>query len=252
MGVTEAVTPYDKPDQPTPAPAPASPAPSPEPAFSPSDVRDGAAIVLVVGVAGVLLGLLWAWLAPRVQYVSNGEAVFLRNTESEARIGADGTFFLLSAGFGVLSAAAVFLWRRGGGVPQVVGLVVGSAFAALVGWRMGLWLGPSSDLAAVARRVGKGVPFDAPLELMAHGALLAWPMAAVIVHLVLTALWGPRDPAPTTPLWPAGYYAAPEPADAAPEPADAAPEPAEPADAVPEAYDPSARQPSAPEQPPRP
>ncbi|MGW6710367.1 hypothetical protein ACWGDE_36505 [Streptomyces sp. NPDC054956] len=211
--MTEAVTPYDKADQP-PLPSPSPfPAPSnePEPAVSAADVRDGAAIALVVGVAGLLLGVLWAWLAPRVQYVSNGEAVFLKNTESEARIGADATFFLLSAGLGVLSAVAVFLWRRRGGVPQVVGLVAGSAFAAVVGWRFGLWLGPSSDLVAVARRAGKGVPFDAPLELMAHGTLLVWPMTAVIVHLALTAMWGPREPAPALSMtWPAaGYYAAP-------------------------------------------
>ncbi|MCY0937686.1 hypothetical protein [Streptomyces sp. H34-S4] len=209
--MTEAVTPYEKPDQPQPQPqAPSAPAaPASEPAFSPSDIRDGAAIALVIGVAGVLLGLLWVWLAPRVQYVSNGEAVFLRDTESEARIGADGTFLLLSVGFGVLSAAAVFLWRRSGGAAQVVGLAVGSVFAALVGWRVGLWLGPSSDLVAVARRAGKGVPFDAPLELLAHGALLGWPMAAVLVHLALTALWGKRDPAPEAAVWPSAYYQAP-------------------------------------------
>ncbi|MFF3210517.1 hypothetical protein ACFYYB_07625 [Streptomyces sp. NPDC002886] len=208
--MTEAVTPYDKPDQP-PSESSSAPAaePASEPAFSPSDIRDGAAIALVLGVAGVLLGLLWVWLAPRVQYVSNGEAVFLRDTESEARIGADGTFLLLSVGFGVLSAVAVFLWRRSGGAAQVVGLAVGSVFAALVGWRVGLWLGPSSDLVAVARKAGKGVPFDAPLELLAHGALLGWPMAAVVVHLALTALWGTRDPAPELALWPSGYYQAP-------------------------------------------
>ncbi|MFF1414748.1 hypothetical protein ACFVX6_34115 [Streptomyces sp. NPDC058289] len=207
--MTEAVTPYDKSDQP-PSESPSAPAaPASEPAFSPSDIRDGAAIALVIGVAGVLLGLLWVWLAPRVQYVSNGEAVFLRDTESEARIGADGTFLLLSVGFGVLSALAVFLWRRGGGAAQVVGLAVGSVFAALVGWRVGLWLGPSSDLVAVARKAGKGVPFDAPLELLAHGALLGWPMAAVVVHLALTALWGTRDPAPELGVWPSGYYQAP-------------------------------------------
>lgn len=213
MGVTEAVTPYDKPDQP-PSESPsaataAESAPASEPAFSPSDIRDGAAIALVIGVAGVLLGLLWVWLAPRVQYVSNGEAVFLRDTESEARIGADGTFLLLSVGFGVLSALGVLLWRRAGGAAQVVGLAVGSAFAALVGWRVGLWLGPSSDLVAAARKAGKGVPFEAPLELLAHGALLGWPMAAVVVHLALTALWGTRDPAPELALWPSGYYQAP-------------------------------------------
>ncbi|MCX4777781.1 hypothetical protein [Streptomyces sp. NBC_01264] len=211
--MTEAVTPYDKPDQPPSEPSSAATeagaGPAPEPAFSPSDIRDGAAIALVIGVAGVLLGLLWVWLAPRVQYVSNGEAVFLRDTESEARIGADGTFLLLSVGFGVLSALAVFLWRRSGGAAQVVGLAVGSVFAALVGWRVGLWLGPSSDLVAAARKAGKGVPFDAPLELLAHGALLGWPMAAVVVHLALTALWGTRDPAPEPGVWPSGYYQAP-------------------------------------------
>lgn len=220
--MTEAVTPYDKPDQPE-APSPsASPPPPSEPAFSPSDIRDGAAIALVVGVAGVLLGLLWVWLAPRVQYVSNGEAVFLRDTESEARIGADGTFLLLSVGFGALSAVAVFLWRRGGGAAQVVGLAVGSVFAALVGWRVGLWLGPASDLVAVARKAGKGVPFDAPLELLAHGALLGWPMAAVVIHLALTALWGRRDPAPELVGWSSTYYQAPAyqaPADAPVSPA---------------------------------
>ncbi|WP_405493901.1 hypothetical protein [Streptomyces sp. NBC_00096] len=207
--MTEAVTPYDKPDQPPSAQVLPTPPASSEPAFSPSDVRDGAAIALVVGVAGVLLGLLWVWLAPRVQYFSNGEAVYLRDTESEARIGADGTFLLLSIGLGVLSAVAVFLWRRRGGAAQVLGLGIGSGFAALVGWQLGLWLGPSSDLAAAARRAGKGVSFDAPLELMAHGALLAWPMAAVVVHLGLTALWGPREAAPAMQVWPSTYHQAP-------------------------------------------
>lgn len=168
--------------------------------ITPADVRDGAAVALAVGVAGVLLGLLWAWLAPRVQYVSNGEAVFLRNSESEARIGADGTFFLLAAGLGVLSAVGTFLWRRAGGVPLVIGLALGSCFAALVGWRFGLWLGPSTNLAEAAGKAGKGVPFDAPMQMMAHGVLLVWPMAAVLVHLGLTALWSPRDPEPV-PAW---------------------------------------------------
>ncbi|MFG2620209.1 hypothetical protein ACGFXC_21615 [Streptomyces sp. NPDC048507] len=187
----------------TPPPSP-SDLPKPEAAVTPADIRDGAAVALVVGVSGVLLGLLWVWLAPRVQYVSNGEAVFLRDTESEARIGADGTFFLLALGFGVLSALGVFLWRRRGGVPLVIGLAVGACFAALVGWRLGLWLGPTSDVPAAAARAGKGVPFDAPLQLLAHGALLVWPMAAVAVHLALTAVWGPRDAAPAED-WPGSY-----------------------------------------------
>ncbi|MEU3314026.1 hypothetical protein ABZ716_09100 [Streptomyces sp. NPDC006687] len=170
--------------------------PDQEPAVTPADIRDGAAVALVVGVCGVLLGVLWVWLAPRVQYVAHGQAVFLKNTEGEARVGADGTFFLLSLGLGVLSALAVFLWRRRGGVALVIGLTVGSCFAALAGWRVGLWLGPGTDVAAAAARAGDGVAFSAPLQLLAWGVLLGWPMAAALTHLCLTAAFGPRDPVP--------------------------------------------------------
>ncbi|MFG2709605.1 hypothetical protein ACGFX2_03485 [Streptomyces goshikiensis] len=190
--------------------APASASASAENAITPADIRDGAAVALLAGVAGVLLGALWVWLAPRVQYVSNGEAVFLRNTEGEGRIGSDGTFLLLSAGLGALSAVAVFLWRRRGGVPLVIGLGVGSVFAALVGWRVGLWLGPTSDLVVAAGKAGKGVPFDAPMQLLAYGVLLGWPMVALLVHLGLTAVWGPNDPpAAAAEPW-AGAHTTPE------------------------------------------
>ncbi|MFE9799367.1 MULTISPECIES: hypothetical protein [Streptomyces] len=214
--MTEAVTP----PSPSPSDPPSEALPPEKPdassadsaaaenAITPADIRDGAAVALLVGVAGVLLGALWVWLAPRVQYVSNGEAVFLRNTESEGRIGSDGTFLLLSAGLGALSAVAVFLWRRRGGVPLVIGLGVGSVFAALVGWRVGLWLGPTSDLVVAAGKAGKGVPFDAPMQLLAYGVLLGWPMVAILVHLGLTAVWGPKDP-PAAEPW-AGAYTTPD------------------------------------------
>ncbi|MGK5631334.1 hypothetical protein [Streptomyces sp. URMC 123] len=58
---------------------------------------------------------------------------------------------------------------------------------------MGVWLGPTGNVAAHARSVGKDVIFDAPLQLRAKGALLMWPLAGLGVHLVLTALFGPRD-----------------------------------------------------------
>lgn len=221
MGVTEAVTPQSPFDPP---PSPPEKPGDTAAGITPADIRDGAVVALAVGVAGLLLGLLWVWLAPRVQYVSNGEAVFLRNSESEARIAADGTFFLLSVGLGVLSAVGTFLWRRAGGVPLVIGLAVGSGFAALAGWRFGLWLGSSSDVAAAAAAAGKGMPFDAPLELLAHGALLAWPMTAVLLHLGFTALWTPRDPEPD-PLagWSGYYQPAPPPAERALPPTDTGP-----------------------------
>ncbi|MGW7054025.1 hypothetical protein [Streptomyces sp. NPDC054887] len=169
---------------------------------SSADVLRAAVVVVALTVLGVGLGLLWLWLAPRVPLVSTDKAVFLKNTESEEAIGADGTFVLLALGFGALCAALVFWFNRRGGVPIVVALALGGLLGSLLAWGTGVWLGPTDDVVARAREVGQGVPFDAPLKLGAKGALLAWPMAALLVHLGLTALFGPRDPEPE---WGAPY-----------------------------------------------
>ncbi|MGW7468720.1 ABC transporter permease [Streptomyces xantholiticus] len=160
------------------------------------DLRDSALVLVAVTLAGVALGLLWLWLAPRVPLISNREGVFLKDTEGEAAIGADGTFVLLAVGLGALSAVAVFLFRRRGGMALVLALAVGGLLASLLGWGIGVWFGPPRDVVAHAREVGEGVTFDAYLELGAKGALLAWSVAAMVVHLGLTALFGPRDPEP--------------------------------------------------------
>lgn len=171
------------------------------------DLRDGAVVAAAVTLLGVALGLLWLWLAPRVPLVSDGDAVFLKNSEGEDAIAADGTFVLIAVALGALSAAGVFLFRRRGGIALVIALAVGGLLASLLGWGMGVWLGPSQDVVEHARRVGEGVTFDAYLQLRAKGALLAWPLTAMVVHLGLTALFAPRDPEPvpdpyTAPAWP--------------------------------------------------
>ncbi|MDC2956011.1 AAA family ATPase [Streptomyces sp. NPDC001260] len=165
-----------------------------------TEVREAAVVTVAVALGGVLLGLLWWWLAPHVPLVGDvvdkSWVVYLSDSEGEQAIGVDGTFTLLALAFGVVSALAVFLWRRRGGVPLVVALGVGGLLASLLAWRLGVWLGPEQDVIAHARQVGKGVTFSAPLKLGAKGALLTWPLAALIVHLGLTALFGPRDPEP--------------------------------------------------------
>ncbi|MEW2549410.1 DUF2567 domain-containing protein [Streptomyces sp. NPDC047002] len=156
-----------------------------------------AALVLVATAAcGLVLGALWAWLAPKVPLTSDSSAVLLKDVEGEEAIGGDGTFVLLALAFGVVSALVVFLWRRHGGVPLVFGLALGGVAASLVAWKFGQLLGPTTDVVAHAKQAGRGHTFDAPLELGMKGALLAWPVAAMLVHLGLTAFFGPRDPEP--------------------------------------------------------
>lgn len=163
-----------------------------------AEIREAAVITVAVALGGVLLGVLWWWLAPRVPYVGSviGDnwVVYLEDSEGEQVIGVDGTFSLLALGFGAVSALVVFLVRRRGGVPLVVALAVGGLLGSLLAWWLGVRLGPAQDVLAQARSVGEGVTFDAPLKLSAKGALLAWPFAALVLHLGLTGLFGPRDP----------------------------------------------------------
>lgn len=163
-----------------------------------TEVREAVVVTVAVALAGALLGVVWWWLAPHVPLVgeeTDGSwVVYLKDTEGEQAIGVDGTFTLLALAFGAVSALAVFLWRRRGGVPLVIGLGLGGLLGALLAWRVGVWLGPAQDVIAHAKAVGEGVTFPAPLKLAAKGALLAWPLGALLVHLGLTALFGPRDP----------------------------------------------------------
>lgn len=181
-------------------PGGASPCPGAEEAQDGPDlkteVRQAAVVLVAVAVPGLLLGLLWLWLAPRIPLISDSTAVYLKDTEGEEAIASDGTFILLALAFGVVSGALVFLARRHGGIPLVAGLAMGGLLGSVLAWRFGLYLGPTSDVVAHAKAAGKGVTFDAPLELNAKGGLLAWPVAAMVVHLALTALFGPRDPEP--------------------------------------------------------
>ncbi|MCK1796389.1 ABC transporter permease [Streptomyces sp. XM4193] len=180
----------------------------------PGELRDLALVAVPVTLLGVLLGLLWWWLAPQVPYLSDGKQAFLLNSEGEDTIGVDGVYVALAAGFGLLSGLLVFLLRRSGGIGVVVGLALGSALAAFVGRVVGSLLGPDADLAAAAARAGRGETFDGPLELNATIALLVWPLTALLAHLLVTALFGPRDPEPTVPVhtgWAAGPAAAAHP-----------------------------------------
>lgn len=163
------------------------------------EVIQGAIVAVAVAVFGLLLGALWLKLSPRVPLISDGKAVYLKDAEGEQEIGVDGWFTLLGAAFGVVSAVVVF-WRcRRGGVPVVFGLAVGAMLGSLLAWRFGILLGPTTDIVGHAKDVGANKSFDGPMKINAKGALLAWPALAMAVHLLLTWIFGSRDPLPAPP-----------------------------------------------------
>ncbi len=160
------------------------------------DVREAVLAAVLVALCGLALGGLWLWLAPRVPLISDGSAIYLKDPEGEQSIGADGWFTLLGLGMGVLSGAAVYLWRRTGGVALMVGLAAGGVLASVIAWRLGVALGPTSDVVARAKHLGPGKVFQNPLALHAKGALLAWPAASMAAYLVLTTLFTPYEQPP--------------------------------------------------------
>ncbi|MEU1792374.1 DUF2567 domain-containing protein [Streptomyces sparsogenes] len=186
------------------APDPSEPGPSvPDPSEPGPELRaelvQAALVAIGVAVSGVLLGLVWLWLAPRVPLVWIGDGIYPKDAEGEQAMGADGVFTLWALAFGAVSAAVVFWFFRRGGIALVVGLAIGGVLASVIAWRLGVWLGPAADIKAHAKDVGRNVTFYAPLKLGAKGALLAWSFAAMAVHLGLTALFGPRDDEPAQP-----------------------------------------------------
>ncbi|MFC5662019.1 hypothetical protein ACFP3U_03375 [Kitasatospora misakiensis] len=166
------------------------------------ELRIGAVTVLACLVLGVVMAGLWVWLAPKVPLVVDGNKILYADPEGEQRAGADSVFVLIGLGMGVLTALGAFLFtrRRGGGIAVAVGLAVGGLLASVGAWGLGRWLGPSRDLIAQARRVGNGGHFQADIDLGAYGAVLTWPMAAMVLLLALSAAFGKREEDPP-PYW---------------------------------------------------
>ncbi|MEU6967566.1 hypothetical protein AB0A71_07485 [Kitasatospora aureofaciens] len=191
----------------------------------PAELRIGSGVVLACLLLGLVMAGLWAWLAPKVPLVVDGDRILYVDPEGEQRAGADAVFVLIGLGAGILTALGAFLLtrKRGGGISVAVGLAVGGLLGSIGAWKLGRWLGPSDNLIAEARRVGNGGHFDAGIDLGALGALLVWPMAAMVVLLALSAAFGKREEDPP-PYWgvPAGTYGPP--AEGAPA-AEAAPAP---------------------------
>ena len=146
-----------------------------------------AAALVVAGsvVTGIIAGLIWAAVAPRVQYqvyTLRPPTAYATNPETSAFIAADGWFCFIALAGGALIGLLAYLFavRRYGAWPMA-GVVVGSVAAAFITQ----WLGhrqsggPGFDhLLATSK---PGTYLYAPISLGSHGALAFWPLAAAAV-----------------------------------------------------------------------
>jgi hypothetical protein len=147
-----------------------------------------ATVLVIAGsaVTGVVGGLIWAAVAPRVQYqvysLRPQPIAYATNPETSAFIAADGWYCFIGLAGGALIGLIAYLYaiRRYGPLPMV-GAVLGATAAAF----LAAWLGHEASgglgfdhLLAMSK---PGTYLYAPISLGSHGAMAFWPLAAAVV-----------------------------------------------------------------------
>ncbi|WP_341716884.1 DUF2567 domain-containing protein [Micromonospora sp. FIMYZ51] len=150
-------------------PVPAPPADPPPTAAPGRSARTVAVTLLVLGLLGAPLGLLWAALAPATPVVKTPNGAVYGQPQPEQPVAADGWFSLLGLGFGVLAALAVwFVLSRRRGPVGLVTVVAGSFAAALLAWQVGRRIGLGS-YQRMLETAPDGTAFTKPADLRAGG-----------------------------------------------------------------------------------
>ena len=150
-----------------------------------------AAVLVIAGGAltGVVGGLIWAAVAPRVQYqlvTLNPPTAYATNPETSAFIAADGWYCVIAVAGGALIGLTAYLFaiRRYGPLPMV-----GAVLGAIAAGFLAAWFGheasggPGFDHLLATSKVGAYL--YAPISLGSHGALAFWPLAAAVVAGVI-------------------------------------------------------------------
>ena len=162
-------------------------------------MRRTAAIVLAVcGVAGVVQGLIWAYLAPGMPYkvLADGRSAPLPTTSSYHFVSL-ALFCWLGIIAGVLIAVGAWRARAARGWPTLLVVAGGSAAGGMIAWGLGLLVAPGTDPASVGAAPADSI-VTAPPTTGTILAVLAQPAIAALVYTFLVAWNGQPDLAAAT------------------------------------------------------
>ncbi len=173
------------------------------------DVRPVLRTVLAVLVGGLLLGVLWALVAPGQKTVTTatGASAGLA-AESDHVFDATAVFFLLACAFGVVVGALAWRVRDRRGPVMLFGIAVASTAGAWLAARVGTWLaGPLTDRNPVGVLLDRaeasssgtpGPPIPAtlatvPAEIGSFWMVLGAGVGAVLAYLLCAIALGVDD-----------------------------------------------------------
>ena len=164
------------------------PAPSVPGAVVRADLLPAVRVLGAVALLGLPLGVLWAWLAPPEFFARSPRAptpggVLPFIGQSEHRFDDMATFLLFGLAAGVLTGAALWLYRRLRGPLFVLAAVLGSLIGAWLAMRIGLWVVAASypDLAST------GAPYPRPPVLESSWVITAQPFGAAVSYCICAA-----------------------------------------------------------------
>jgi Protein of unknown function (DUF2567) len=169
------------------------PVPSRPRAVVRADLVPALGVLCAVAVLGLPLGAVWSRLAPP-EFVARSDraptpgGVLPFVGQSEHRFDDMATFLLLGLATGVLTGAALWLWRRRRGPLIMITGTIGSLIAAWLAMHTGLWLAAAHypDLAS------SGMPFPRAPVLESAWVIVAQPFGVVVTYSLTTA-WNGRD-----------------------------------------------------------
>jgi hypothetical protein len=164
------------------------PAPAVPGAVVRADLLPAVSVLGAVALLGLPLGVLWAWLAPPEFFARSPRAptpggVLPFIGQSEHRFDDMATFLLFGLAAGVLTGAALWLYRRLRGPVFVLAAVLGSLIAAWLAMRIGLWVVAASypDLAST------GAPYPRPPVLESSWVITAQPFGVAVSYCICAA-----------------------------------------------------------------
>ncbi|WP_425308871.1 hypothetical protein AADG42_08955 [Ammonicoccus fulvus] len=144
-----------------------------------------AAICVAVGA---LAGAVWALVVPLTLYRVQDDG---RATTTErglaGYIAGDAWFVVIGVVLGVAIGLWCWRWFGGLGWPAAVIAVLASTATGLVCWWVGWMIGPGPIEARLAlAEAGQELPIE--LTVRGHAAVLAWPFAALLVLMLISAV----------------------------------------------------------------
>jgi hypothetical protein len=136
-------------------------------------------------VAGLIAGLIWAAVAPRVLYqvyTLKPPTAYAVNPETSAFIAADGWYCVIAVIGGAVIGLLGYLFavRRHGALPMAA-IVLGSLGAAYLARWLGHELSGARSFDHLLATSKPGAFLHAPISLGAQGALAFWPIVAAAI-----------------------------------------------------------------------